>query len=124
MVESTQIKENYKDAKLDYEYEFYSLYLSSFKDQVSETKFIKVNDELQECFMHLTAAYQVSKSVPLFERGMEDKLADSFMFYVSLGVIVIRKDGYYINTELLARATKQFNFVTEKGTSYKKGGIK
>lgn len=116
----------YKDEKIDidYEYDFYASYLSEYRDQENETGFIKVSDDLQENFMHLGESYRVSKSVPVSERGMEDKLADSFMFYVSLRVIVLREDGYYINTKLLAAKTKQFDSVTEKGESYKKGGIK
>lgn len=114
----------YKDAKLDYEYDFYVSYLKKFEGQESETGFIKVSDDLEMNFMNLKAAYDISKSVPVLERGEEDKLADSFAFYVSLGVIVILEDGYYINTKLLAEKTKQFDSANEKGSSYKKGGIK
>lgn len=125
MLEYEESLENlYKDAKLDYEYDFYVSYLERFKGQESEADFVKVSDSLQVEFMNLKLAYDISKSVPVLERGEEDKLADSFAFYVSLGVIVLLEDGYYINTKLLAEKTKQFDFVTEKGSSYKKGGIK
>ncbi len=125
MLECMQSLETiYKDAKLDYEYDFYVSYLERFKNQASETGFIKVSDDLQINFMALMATYDISKSVPVLERSEEDKLADSFAFYVSLGVIVLLEDGYYINTKLLAEKTKQFDSVNEKGSSYKKGGIK
>lgn len=120
----------YKDGMIDYEYDFYASYLSRYINQESETGFIKVSDDLQENFMNLSTSYHNSNSVHVSERGMEDKLADSFTFYVSLGVIVLREDGYYINTKLLAsleekaKKAKQFDSVIEKGESYKKGGIK
>lgn len=115
----------YKEAKLDYEYEFYDTYLKDYVEQENETGLVKVSDNLQENFMSLNGAYSTIKSAIESERSMEDKLADSFMFYVSIGVIMLLEDGYYINTKRLLETTKQFKSASEQnGRSFKKGGIK
>lgn len=115
----------YKKAKLDYEYEFYNTYLKDYVEQENEMGLVKASDSLQENFMGLSGSYSVAKSVIESERSMEDKLADSFMFYVSIGVIILLEDGYYINTNRLLETTKQLKFASEQnGRSFKKGGIK
>lgn len=112
----------YKEAKQDYEYEFYNIYLKDYVEQENEMGFVKVSDSLQENFMSLNGIYSTSKSVIESERGMEDKLADSFMFYISTGVIVLLEDGYYLNTKKLSETTKQFQLLNEQsGIVYKKG---
>lgn len=114
-------------AKQDYEYEFYETYLINYASQENEneSELIKVSDEIQNCFMSLNGTYSASKTLLESERGTEDKLADSFMFYISTGVIVLLEDGYYINTKKLFETTKQFQLINEQnGISLKKGSIK
>jgi hypothetical protein len=115
----------YKSVKEDYEYEFYENYLMSFKELDESLKLVKVTDDLKVIFVGFERHYDVSKTIPATSRKPLDKCADSFAFYIAVGVIIKDNDDYYIDLKKLNECTKYYeNFNNELGTSKKIGGRK
>lgn len=114
-----------EDVSFDYEYDFYSSYLSEYVDQDGREVLVPVSKETLDAFMAFKQEYSNSKDVSAEQRNMEAKLADSFMFYVSIGVIVMNGNEYFINVKKLADLTNKFNDVNKKkGISFTKGSLK
>lgn len=97
-----------EEITLDYEYEFYETYLKKYVDQESETGYIKIDKSSQSCFEALKNVYSSSKSNSCFENAIEDKFADSLMFYIATGLIFVDGGSYYINTKKLMEITTNF----------------
>lgn len=85
-----------EEKTLDYEYEFYETYLKKYVCQESETGYIKV-DEISQWS----------------ENGIEDKFADSLMFYIATGLIFVEGGNYYINVKKLMEITANFRKAKE-----------
>ena len=116
---------NDEDVCFDYEYDFYNAYLSEYVSQDTKEVLVPVSKNTQDAFMALKEEYSISKQVPAYERNTEAKLADSFMFYVSVGAIVINENGYFINVRVLDKITNKYNDVNKKnGVSLTKGSLK
>lgn len=107
----------------DFEYEFYDKFLSEYENLESDEELIKVDDEKHIVFSNLNNLYSSSKDIFIEERNCEEKLADSFMFYVSAGVIKLIKGRYFIVLDKLNMITQKYNEIDEeeKGISYSKG---
>ena len=113
-----------EDVSLDYEYDFYNTYLSEYANQ-DENELVPVSKEVASFFMALNQEYSSSKDISPDQRNTEAKLADSFMFYVAAGVIVMVNNEYFINVKKLANLTNDFNAISEKkGISFTKGSFK
>lgn len=113
-----------EDVSLDYEYDFYNDYLSEYANQ-DGNELVPVSKEVASLFMALKQEYSSSKDILPNQRNNEAKLADSFMFYVAAGVIVMINNEYFINVKKLADLTNDFNVISEKkGISFTKGSFK
>jgi secreted PhoX family phosphatase len=113
-----------EDVSLDYEYDFYNTYLSEYANQ-DGNELVPVSKEVASFFMALNQEYSNSKDISPDQRNTEAKLADSFMFYVAAGVIVMVNNEYFINVKKLANLTNDFNAISEKkGISFTKGSFK
>lgn len=102
-------KRGLEAAKLDYEYEFYDKYLSNYANIDINEGLFKVNGPDQKSFSELYNIYSNSCCVPSQQRSIEQKLADSFSFYVAAGVINLINSDYYINMEKLGSFTKKYS---------------
>ena len=102
-----------EEKTLDYEYEFYETYLKKYVCQESETGYIKVDEISQRCFEALKNAYSSLKSNLWSENGIEDKFADSLMFYIATGLIFVEGGNYYINVKKLMEITANFKKAKE-----------
>ena len=103
-------KRDLETAKLDYEYEFYDKYLSNYANININEGLFKVNGPDQKSFSELYNIYSNSCCVPSQQRSSEQKLADSFSFYVAAGVINLINSDYYINMEKLESFTKKYTY--------------
>ncbi len=101
-------KRDLETAKLDYEYEFYDRYLSYYANIDINEGLFRANGHDQKSFSELNNIYSSSCTVPSQQRSSEQKLADSFAFYVAVGVIRMINSDYYINMEKLERFTKKY----------------
>lgn len=107
----------YLDCKLDYEYEFYDKYLSSYENYDINEKNVKASDTDSIIFSNLNNLYSESYGVSSDKRSMVEEYADSFVFFVSAGVIKLIDNKYYINLEELNKFKERYNEVSNE-TSY------
>ena len=101
-------KRNLEAAKLDYEYEFYDRYLSNYAALDINEGLFKAETAEQVSFSKLNNVYSSTYGVSSHQRNNEQKLADSFAFYVAAGVIKLVDSNYYINMEKLESFTKKY----------------
>lgn len=116
----------YKDnLKQDYEYEFYEHYLLEFKNLDESLGVVKITDDLKVIFSGFDSHYDTSKVIPGTNRKPLDKCADSYAFYVSLGVIFKDNEDFYIDLKKLNECTKQYDCLNENlGKAKQIGGRK
>lgn len=106
----------------DYEYEFYDKYLSNYSNIEFKDGYEKVTQEDAEIFASLNNIYSSCNSLSADERTTEQKLSDSFAFYVSTGVIVLSDSNYYIDLKKLQKYTKQYENINGiEDIAYSKG---
>lgn len=108
--------------KSDYEYEFYDKYLSNYANLDINEGLYRANGNDQESFSRLNNIYSTACEVSSQQRNIEQKLADSFTFYVAAGVIRLINYDYYINMERLASFTKNYQAINGiEDIAYTKG---
>lgn len=101
-------KRDLEATKLDYEYEFYDKYLSNYANIDINEGLFRASGSDQKSFSKLYNIYSNSCCVPSQQRSSEQKLADSFSFYVAAGVIRLINSDYYINMEKLESFTNKY----------------
>ena len=105
--------------EFDMEFNFYKNILYKYFGNNEKTEYIKVTLSDEEYFNSLREHYSISNAVPFDERSEEDNYADSFMFFISAGLIAVVEGNYYINKKVLQKYNDMY-----KETISKKGEAK
>lgn len=102
----------------DNEYEFYDKYLSNYESYDIQRKEVKAKSSDHIIFSNLNNLYSIACSIPAEQRTVVEEYADSFAFFVSVGVIKLVDSYYYINLESLAKFKEKYEKLNDKGISY------
>lgn len=109
----------------DYEFDFYKRYLDKYADLITTVEndgIIELDSDDQETFSNLKNLYSTSSSVSAENRNSDEKLADSLMFFMAAGTIVLLKGRFFINlSKLQIHASKYSDLKDSMGISYSKG---
>lgn len=103
--------------KKDYEYDFYIKYLSDYENYDINEKTVKATIAEHIIFSNLNNLYSESCSIPASQRSLAEEYADSFAFFVSVGIIKLIDNNYFIDLEKLNKFSKDCNEINNE-TSY------
>ena len=90
---------------------------------IEGNKELELNEVDNDYFMALECLYSTSKSEVASNWNTEEKLADSLVYYRSIGLLNLKHGKYYINTSVLLKKFNDYeNYRKEKSSlSYRKG---
>ncbi len=115
----------YKD--MDETFLLFEKILIDYLPFANDSEKLKVNDLHNSYFLALEIVKDYSKDKGADNWNQEEKLADAFTFYKSVGLITLEKGSYFIDSEKLKQKfieyrnhKKNIEEENEFGNSYKK----
>ncbi len=101
------MENNYRD--YDETYLLFEQFLLSYLPFALDADKIEVNEKDAEVFSNLRHEYSVSKSEVQQNWNLEKRMADSLVFWMQAGLIVLEDGKYYINSNQLIERSVQYN---------------
>ena len=101
------MENNYRD--YDETYLLFEQFLLSYLPFAADADKIEVNENDAEVFSNLRHEQSVSKSEVQQNWNLEKRMADSLVFWMQAGLIVLEGGKYYINSNQLIERSVQYN---------------